>query len=133
MQVHSTHLRRRGFTLVEIMIVVALIAMLAAIATSNILRARKRAQAAKILDDLRTIDGAIDQYAIENNKREGDVADFADLQPYMKRMNKLTLLGADIFGQAYGPYSVDTPPKVSDFTFSALSDVAPAEFWSPYK
>jgi len=132
MQRYSSHLRR-GFTLIEIMLVVAIIALLAAIATSNILRARKRAQAAKILDDLRTIDGALDQYAIEYNKSEGAPAAFDDLQPYMKRMNKLTLLGADIFGQAYGPYSVDFTPKVADFTFAALSDVAPAEFWSPYK
>jgi len=123
----------RGFTLVEMMVVVAIIAMLSALATSNVIRARKRAQAAKILDDLRTIDGALDQYALEFNKQTGDPAMFSDLTPYMKTMNKLALLGADIFGQVYGPYSVDTPPKVSDFTFSALSDVAPAEFWSPYK
>jgi prepilin-type N-terminal cleavage/methylation domain-containing protein len=129
----STRQGHRGFTLLEIMVVVAIIALLAAIATSNILRARKRAQATKILDDLRTIDGALDQYALDNNKQTGDVAYFSDLQPYMKTMNKLALLGADIFGQTYGPYSVDTPPKVSDYTFSALSDVAPAEFWSPYK
>src|SRR5471032_1350137 len=132
MQKYSSHFRR-GFTLIEIMIVVAIIALLAAIATSNILRARKRAQAANILYDLRTIAGELDQYAIEFNKSDGDPADFSDLQPYMKRMNKLTLLSADIFGQAYGPYSVDFTPKVADFTFDALSDGAPAEFWSPYK
>lgn len=114
------------------MVVVAIIAMLAAIATNNFIRARKRAQAAKILDDLRTLDGALDQYAIENSKQSGDLAMFSDLQPYMKRMNKLAMLGADIFGQAYGPYTVDTPPKVSDAAFAALSDVAPADFWSPY-
>ncbi len=130
---NSNSLRRRGFTLIEIMVVVAIIAMLAAIGTSNMLRARKRAQAAKVLDDLRTIDGALDQYALENNKVAGDIAMFSDLEPYMKRMNKLALMGADVFGQTYGPYSVDTPPKVSDFTFQALSDVAPADFWSPYK
>jgi prepilin-type N-terminal cleavage/methylation domain-containing protein len=129
----STRQFRRGFTLVEMMVAVAIIAMLSAIATSNIIRARKRAQATKILDDLRSIDGALDQYALDNNKLTGDPAMFSDLTPYMKQMNKLVLLGADVFGQAYGPYSVDTPPKVSDVTFGALSDVAPAEFWSPYK
>jgi prepilin-type N-terminal cleavage/methylation domain-containing protein len=122
----------RAFTLVEMMIVVAIIAMLSAIATSNVLRARKRAQAAKILDDLRTLDGALDQWALEHNKKAGDVAEFADLSPYLKQQNKLNLTGSDIFGQAYGPYAVDVGPKVSPFTFASLSDVAPEEFWSPF-
>lgn len=128
---HST--RRRAFTLVEIMVTVAIIAMLAAILSSNILRARKRAHAAKILDDLRTLDGALDQWAVEKNKKAGDVAEFSDLQPYLKQQNKLNLTGYDIFGQPYGPYSVDTGPKVAEFTFASLSDVAPAEFWLPFR
>jgi type II secretory pathway pseudopilin PulG len=115
------------------MIVLAIIALLAAIATSNILRARKRAQAVKELDDLRTLDGALDQYALENNKSTGDMAEFSDLQIYLKKMNKMAMDGYDLFGQAYGPYSVDTGPKVPDYTFNVLSDVAPAEFWSPFK
>ncbi len=63
--------RRGGFTLVEIMIVVAIIALLAAIAVPGFLRARKRSQASRILNDLRLIDAAVDQYAIENNKTSG--------------------------------------------------------------
>ncbi len=47
---------RKGFTLVEIMIVVAIIALLAAIAVPGFLRARKRSQASRILNDLRMID-----------------------------------------------------------------------------
>ena len=58
--------RRGGFTLVEIMIVVAIIALLAAIAVPNFLRARKRSQATRILEDLRDLDHALDQYAIDN-------------------------------------------------------------------
>ena len=61
----------RGFTLVEIMIVVAIIALLASIAVPNFLRARKRSQATRILEDLRLLDGAMDQYAIETNKISG--------------------------------------------------------------
>ena len=55
----------QGFTLVEIMIVVAIIALLAAIAVPGFLRARKRSQASRILNDLRMIDSAVDQYAIK--------------------------------------------------------------------
>ena len=124
---------RRAFTLVEIMIVVAIIAVLAGIFTSNVLRARKRAHASKILDDLRSLDMAMDQWAQEKNKKTGDICEFSDLQPYLKQANKLNLTGYDVYGQNYGPYSVDTGPKISDVTFAALSDVAPAEFWSPFK
>lgn len=123
---------RGGFTLVEVMIVVAIIALLAAIMSGNVIRARKRTQAARIIDDLRTLDGALDQWALEKSKKPGDVAEFSDLQPYLKTMNKLNLTGYDLFGQSYGPFSVDTGPKVAEFTFNALSDVAPAAFWSPY-
>ena len=130
----SKHPRnRRAFTLVEIMVVVAIIAMLAAISSANILRARKRAHASKILDDLRTLDGALDQWATEKNKSPGDIAEFSDLQPYLKQQNKLNRTGHDLFCQPYGPYSVDTGPKVAEFTFDTLSDVAPAEFWSPFR
>ncbi len=122
----------RAFTLIEIMIVVTIIALLAAIFSSNVIRARKRAQASRVLDDLRTLDGALDLWAVEKNRKVGDVAEFSDLQPYLKQQNKLNLTGYDVFGQPYGPYSVDTGPKVADFTFAALSDVAPAEFWSPF-
>jgi len=132
MNIPKRQLRRRAFTLAEIMVVVAIIAMLAAILSSNMIRARKRAHATKVLDDLRTLDGALDQWAMERNKRPGDIAEFSDLQPYLKQQNKLNLTGYDMFGQPYGPYSVDTGPKVADFTFSALSDVVPAEFWSPF-
>ena len=76
--------RRGGFTLVEIMIVVAIIALLAAIAVPGFLRARKRSQAAKILNDLRLIDAAVDQYAIETNKAGGSIAAVKDWTTYLK-------------------------------------------------
>ena len=56
------------------MIVVAIIALLAAIAVPGFLRARKRSQASKIINDLRMIDAAVDQYAIESGKKTGDTA-----------------------------------------------------------
>lgn len=124
--------RRRGFTLLEIMITVAIIALLAAILSVNVLRARKRAQATRILDDLRTLDGAMDQWTLEKNKKAGDICEFSDLSPYLKQQNKLNLTGTDLFGQPYGPYTVDVGARLSDFTFNALSDVAPLEFWSPF-
>src|SRR5690242_18756316 len=93
------HKRRAGFTLVEIMIVVAIIALLAAIAVPNFLRARKRSQATRILEDLRMLDAACDQYAIENNKSSGTAISFADLKNYLKTGTVLySGGGVDLFG-----------------------------------
>jgi prepilin-type N-terminal cleavage/methylation domain-containing protein len=122
-----------GFTLVEIMIVVAIIALLASIAVPNFLRSRKRSQATQVLEDLRVIDSAVDQYAIEQNKSTGASVAWTDIQSYVKKGTRLyTSNGADILGNSFTLPTVDTAPKVSTTTFSALSDVAPASFWSPY-
>ena len=128
--------RRGGFTLVEIMIVVAIIALLAAIAVPNFLRARKRSQATQVLEDLRLIDSAIDQYAIEYNKTGGAAVNWTDIKSYLKTGSKLyNSTGKDILGNDFnaGSFKVDEIPKVNGTSFTELSDVAPAEFWSPYK
>ena len=125
--------RRGGFTLVEIMIVVAIIALLAAIAVPGFLRARKRAQASKILNDLRLVDSAVDQYAIENNKSAGAAVPVTAWTQYMKA-------GTPLYNSNQsGAYTilaqtVDTVPSVRDVgtAFNDLSDVAPAAFWAPY-
>ena len=125
-----------AFTLVEIMIVVGIIALLAAIAVPNFLRARKRSQGTRCLEDLRIIGAACDQYAIENNKVTGNSVAWADVQNYMKTGSVLyNSQGFDMFGNAYNgtsTFSVDSIPKLSSTTFSKLSDVCPVTFWSPY-
>ena len=124
--------RQGGFTLVEIMIVVAIIALLASIAVPGFLRARKRSQASRVINDLRLIDNACDMYAIENNKSTGNPVNVADWTKYMKAGTNLYLTGKDILGNTYGNQTVDSIPKVSDSTYNALSDVANNTFWSPY-
>ena len=124
--------RRGGFTLVEIMIVVAIIALLAAIAVPGFLRARKRSQASRILNDLRMIDSAVDQYAIETNRKTGDVVNTVDWTNYLKKGSQLYNGGKDILNRAYGPQTVDTIPQVPAASFTDLSDVAGTGFWSPY-
>ena len=127
---------RGGCTLVEIMIVVAIIALLAAIAVPNFLRARKRSQATRILEDLRIIDSAIDQYAIEANKSGGATVNWTDIQSYVKKGSIIyNSGGTDLLGTAFGnagTFSVDAIPKLSSTTFNKLSDVAPVDFWSPF-
>jgi prepilin-type N-terminal cleavage/methylation domain-containing protein len=124
--------RRGGFTLVEIMIVVAIIALLAAIAVPGFLRARKRSQASRIINDLRLIDSAVDQYAIETNKKSGDPVAVTDWTNYLKKGTNLYTTGNDILGASYGPQKVDSLPSVPTTSKSSLSDVTDATFWSPY-
>ena len=125
-------LRQKGFTLVEIMIVVAIIALLAAIAVPGFLRARKRSQASRILNDLRMIDSALDQYAIENNKKSNAPVGTADWTGYIKKGSPLYNTGNSLFGTAYGPQTVDQIPQVPSGDYDVLSDVAGTGFWSPY-
>ena len=123
---------RGGFTLVEIMIVVAIIALLAAIAVPGFLRARKRSQASKIMNDLRLIDAAVDQYAIETAKKSGDPVAVTDWTNYLKKDTVLFATGQDLFSNDYGPQTVDSLPKVPQSTKAALSDVTDDAFWSPF-
>jgi prepilin-type N-terminal cleavage/methylation domain-containing protein len=124
--------RRGGFTLVEIMIVVAIIALLAAIAVPGFLRARKRSQASRIINDLRLIDSAVDQYAIETNKTSGATVAVTDWTNYLKKGTNLYVSGNDILGNTYGAQKVDSLPSVPAASKTALSDVTDSTFWSPY-
>jgi prepilin-type N-terminal cleavage/methylation domain-containing protein len=77
--------RKAGFTLVEIMIVVAIIGLLAAIAIPNFIRARTTSQTNACINNLRQIDGAIQQWALENNQSSGATVDSGDVTPYLGR------------------------------------------------
>jgi prepilin-type N-terminal cleavage/methylation domain-containing protein len=132
--------RRGGFTLVEIMIVVAIIALLAAIAVPGFLRARKRSQATTLLNNLRLLDAAKDQYAIEFNKTS--VSPFTqDLKGYFKTGSALynaiaASSGATSFGDpkiqnvTFFVNSTDQLPSID--TKTGFSDVVDTSFWSPY-
>jgi prepilin-type N-terminal cleavage/methylation domain-containing protein len=122
----------RAYTLVEIMIVVAMIALLAAIALPGFLRARDRAIAARIRDDLRLIDSAVEQYAIETGKKSGDPVAVPDWTNYMKKGAALYVTGEDLLGNEYGPQTVDEMPFVPIETYYELGKVADDEFWDPY-
>src|SRR5438105_14159800 len=124
--------KHAGFTLVEIMIVVAIIALLAAIAVPGFLRARKRSQASKILNDLRMIDAAVDQYAIETGKVTGSAVAVADWINYVKKDTLLYSTAAALFSNPYGPQTVDTLPKTAPGSYDALPDVADTTLFSPY-
>lgn len=70
---------RKGFTLVEIMIVVAIIGILVGIAVPGFIKARHQAQGKSCNENLAKIDGAKEQYALENRLTTGDSVAIGDL------------------------------------------------------
>jgi prepilin-type N-terminal cleavage/methylation domain-containing protein len=124
---------KAGFTLVEIMIVVAIIALLATIAVPSFLRARKRSQATKIVNDARIYEAAIDQWAIENNKVNSSTFDFSNVSDYIKASTELVRTsGRDILNNLFQVTSVQNGVKVNGTSYTDLSDVTRPDFWSSY-
>ena len=107
--------RKAGFTLVEIMIVVAIIGLLAAIAIPNFVRARTSAQTSACIASLRVIDGAKSQWALETHKANSDTPVAGDIQPYMGRGTGGSLPtcpndSAQTFATSYTINNVGTKP-----------------------
>ena len=133
---------RGGFTLVEIMIVVAIIALLAAIAVPGFLRARKRSQATAVLNDARIIDGAIDQYAIENNKTGSSSVYATNIKGFFKPGSRLynqagggaSAVLTDILNNQYDFNTFDNGVHVNKGTTSNFTDVidTASSFWGAY-
>ncbi|MCX7887156.1 MAG: type II secretion system GspH family protein [Verrucomicrobiae bacterium] len=121
--------RSKGFTLLEIMIVVSLLGLLAVLAIPIFVKARKVSQGRRIVHDARMMDTAISQWALDHGKKDGDpITGFEDqIQTYMKTPWK----PVDILGNSYVIGTVGpTQIQISAATKSALAGVGID--WGPY-
>ena len=101
--------RSQGFTLVEIMIVVAIIGVLASIAVPSFTNARRSARQRACICNLQTIDGAIQRWALELNKAEGQPVTYSDISGYLKN-SVVCPSGGTSFEDSYTLTTVDAHP-----------------------
>lgn len=106
-------LKKSGFTLVEIMIVVAIIGLLAAIAIPNFVKARTTSQANACINNLRQYDGAVQQYALENKLASTATYTMSVLKPYIKLDSTGNLPSCPANGSYSNGSTVTNPPTCS--------------------
>ncbi len=104
----------RGFTLVEIMIVVGIIGLLAAIAIPNFMKSRATSQQNACINNLRQINSAVQQWAMETGQAQGSAPPVltTDLTPYIQ-LNSNSSVPDCPAGGTYTIYNVGAVPQVT--------------------
>ncbi len=101
--------RTSGFTLVEIMIVVAIIGLLASIAIPNYAQARERVRQSACISNLQQIEGAVQRWSLDLHKDEGQAVTYSDIRDYLRR-SVVCPAGGTTFEDSYTLSTVDAPP-----------------------
>ncbi len=118
----------RAFTLIELLIVVAIIAILAAIAVPNFLEAQTRARVSRVKNDMRALVTAIEAYTVDNNAppiRHNIIQ--ASMKPSVpevgNRLEQMSVLTTPI------AYITSLPVDVFETTIPPPNDVI--DYWDP--
>ncbi len=117
---------KAGFTLLEIMIVVSIISCLAAIAIPQFVRARSVSQQTTCINNLRQIQSAVSQWALETKASPTATVQFSDIQPYM-RGAVVCPAGGTSFGDSYTITDVQTPPTCNQVPTGPKAHCLPTE------
>jgi prepilin-type N-terminal cleavage/methylation domain-containing protein len=122
----NKYIHQAGFTLVEIMIVVAIIGVLAAIGIPNFVKARATSQANACINNLRQIDGAANEFALERGKATGASITLAtDLTPYIRLNSANKIPGCPAGGTYSATFNVGNSPTCTLGTTVTPSHILP--------
>ena len=107
--------RKSAFTLVEMMIVVGVVGLLAAISIPSMMKSRATAQKGACQNNLRQIDSSKQQWAMEKSKSSSDTPVDSDLQPYLNRGTTMPICPAgglnSTFADTYAIKTVGEDPE----------------------
>jgi prepilin-type N-terminal cleavage/methylation domain-containing protein len=106
----KTRFHKSGFTLVEIMIVVAIIGMLASIAIPNYWQARVKTQQTVCLNNLQQIAGAIERWSLETKRDQDQAVTYGDIRDYLKQ-SVVCPSGGSTFEDSYTITTVAAAPS----------------------
>lgn len=125
---------RAGFSLIEIILVVAIIAMMIAIIIPGALQSRKHGRAVAVRSELKLLDTALQQYALQTGRQAGASATFGDLKKYLDPNSHLARSnGTDLLGHPFGTFTIGNPVAVPAATADELGGVVDPAFWADYK
>ena len=111
-----------AFTLVEIMIVVAIIGLLAALAVPGFIKARKQSQGRRVVNDVRQMDSAVEEWAL--NSGQADLATIDTSLTGAGGYLKTAWPNTDLLHHAYGIGKVGSNQvSIATSTKSSLSGV----------
>lgn len=117
---------RARIRVLPVLVVLAIIALLASVAMPHLVKSRHTAQANSVINNLRQLDGAKQQWAIENNKPTGAAPTFGDLKPYLSRGDMPAVAGENfVIGRVGEPASAKPEAEDQQLAFRTWS-IAPS-------
>jgi type II secretory pathway pseudopilin PulG len=125
---------RAAFSIIEIILVIAIIAMMIAIIIPGVLHSRKRGRAEAVRHEMKLLDTALQQYALQTGKEAGATATFGDVKKYLDPLGELVRAnGNDELGHPFGTFTIGSPITVPAATADELGSVVDPAFWADYK